>query len=419
MDVMIDRSRLTATYSLAVIDRTNGVIGVGVQSHAFAVGAVVPWTSPGRGVVLTQALVNLEWGPRGLALLADGLSAEETLSRLVADDPDEYFRQGAVIDIDGSIAVHTGARCISWAGHAKDADFVVLANMMADSRVPQMMCSALLTNAGLPVGDRVLAALEAAEEAGGDIRGMQSAAMKIVAIDGNSTAAEAYPLDIRVDDNDSPLVELRRLYRLAAAYRVADEAETLLTTCAGDEATRVYDRARQLAPELVEIRFWEALSYAAAGRVERARDLLASLTKSDDRWRELARRLPPTGLVTLDSVEWDSLLAKRPGHVYHLCSVDRWETYDGSAYVDPSLADIGFIHAAYAHQIPGVIERYFNGVLDVVALEIAPERTGAEVRDEDLLGEGETFPHIFGPIPDDAIVNVHHELHSIGLNFTI
>jgi uncharacterized Ntn-hydrolase superfamily protein len=197
------------TYSIVARDPATGELGVAVESHFFAVGPVVPWLRPGVGAVATQAMAELSYGPLALDLLEAGRSPSRALEILTEADPGAATRQVAVVDAAGAVAVHTGECCIAEAGHRLGEGWAVQANMMTSPGVPDAMAEAFLA-AGGPLADRMLAALDAAEAAGGDIRGRQSAALVVVRGDAGSPAWDNV-CDVRVDDHPEPLVELRRL----------------------------------------------------------------------------------------------------------------------------------------------------------------------------------------------------------------
>lgn len=260
-------------------DAATGELGVAVQSHYFAVGPVVPWLRPGIGAVATQSMVEVSYGPRMLDLLADGRGIDDALRTLTAADPSAATRQVAAVDATGAVVVHTGARCIAEAGHRTGDGWSVQANMMTSPTVPDAMAEAFVTATG-ELAFRLLAALDAAEAAGGDIRGRQSAALVVVSGDPATPFWErAY--DVRVDDHAEPLVELRRLVEMRRAYRTGHADAAVMS-------------------DNPELRFWAALQEAARGDVDAARRNLDALDAPDRRWRELLRRLPPTGLFPDD-----------------------------------------------------------------------------------------------------------------------
>jgi len=194
------------TFSIIARDAETGMFGVAVTTKFFGVGSLCPFAHAGLGAVATQALVNPTYGPHGLDLLAQGLSPMEVVDRLLADDDGREHRQVHVIDAQGRVAAHSGAECVDWFGHQTHAGFSVAGNMLAGAAVIDETARAYADGAGLALPERMIRALEGGQAAGGDKRGRQSAALLVV-------STEVYPyLDLRVDDNPNPLVELRRLY---------------------------------------------------------------------------------------------------------------------------------------------------------------------------------------------------------------
>ncbi len=254
------------TYSIVARDPHTGALGAAVQSHWFAVGAVVPWARPGVGAVVTQAFANISYGPAALDLLAAGGSPAEVLGRLTEADAAAASRQAAIVSADGEVAAFTGEATIACAGQVVDAQHQVScqANMMANATVWDGMLAAYLAAPG-PLAERLITALEAAEAAGGDVRGRQSAAILIVAESGQPWEAT---VSLRVDDDREPLVELRRLLRLHGAYELASEGDELLASGRFTDATDAYTRALALAPESYELMFWAGLGNVQAGEVE-------------------------------------------------------------------------------------------------------------------------------------------------------
>jgi uncharacterized Ntn-hydrolase superfamily protein len=286
------------TYSIVARDPVTGELGVAVQSHYFSVGSVVPWTEAGVGAVATQASAELSYGPLGLELMRAGKSAPDALRELVAADADASRRQVAMVDAKGNTAVHTGEICIAYAGHRTGNGVTVEANMMERDTVPDAMLAAYESTTG-PLAERLLAALDAAEAEGGDIRGKQSAAMSISSGPRQDKPWKGDKLDLRVEDHPDPLVELRRLVQVQRAYRLADAAEKAGT--AGDipEAIAKMMEAMQLSPGNPEISFWAAMGAAMSGQMPMAKQLLAQAVAVDPRWADLVGRLPPTGMFPL------------------------------------------------------------------------------------------------------------------------
>jgi len=304
----INPSVLNTTYSIAARDSESGCFGVAVQTHQMCVGSAVPWLAAGVGAVATQSLTNVHFGPLGLRLLREGLPAEQVLAALTASDPGAALRQAAVVDSRGRAAAWTGERCIPFAGHRVGEGYSVQANMMLSDRVVDAMAQAY-ESSRKDLAGRLLDALQAAQGEGGDIRGMQSAALTIVPAethdsDGNAALRALY--DLRVDEHAQPLVELERLVRLRRAVLLSDEGDDLLAAGEADRALEVWGEARGMAPELEELAFWQALALAEkTGELEQPaallREMLAGAENRTD-WIELLQRLEPTGIVEREGV---------------------------------------------------------------------------------------------------------------------
>lgn len=284
------------TYSIVARDPDTGDLGVAVQSHYFSVGSVVTWAEPGVGVVATQSFAEPAYGPRGLALMRLGVDPVTAMGALTRADTDEARRQVAFVDVAGRVAVHTGTLCIEAAGHATGDGVSVQANMMRGAGVWPAMLEAFTGSTG-PLADRLMAALDAAEAAGGDIRGRQSAAMLIVSGTSSSQPWQQRLVDLRVEDSADPLGELRRLIGVHRGYQHIDRAEA--SEVAGDleNALVEFERAGALLAGNDEAAFWSAILMADAGRVEEGRALLADISTREPGWSELLRRLPAVGLL--------------------------------------------------------------------------------------------------------------------------
>jgi uncharacterized Ntn-hydrolase superfamily protein len=277
------------TYSIVARDPETGEFGVAVQSHWFAVGAIVPWARPGVGAVATQANAEVSYGPRALELMAAGAGPDEALARLVSEDPAAATRQVAIVGSGGEVAIHTGERCVQFAGHVIGDGFGCEANMMAFEGVWLSMSEAFAASDG-PLAVRLLGALDAAERAGGDIRGRQSAALLVVPNEGDMWATV---VSLRVDDDPEPLRELRRLFVLHEAYSLATESERLAEEGRYEEAAQRTMRAWELAPDNHELRFWAGLGMAQGGLLEQGVEQVRSAIAAHPPWRELLERLPP------------------------------------------------------------------------------------------------------------------------------
>lgn len=290
------------TYSIVAVDSVTGQLGVAVQSHWFSVGSVVTWAEPGVGAVATQSFIEPAYGPRGLALMRSGIPAPAALAALLRADPDSQVRQVAMIDVRGRVAAHTGSRDIPAAGQIVGRGYSVQANLMRNDRVWPAMARAFETARG-DLADRLLAALDAAEAAGGDIRGRQSAALVVVSGDRTARPWERV-FDLRVDDHPDPLGELRRLLTVARAYRAATDGDNFLTAGHVDSALAAYRRAAGLLPDSTtngELVYWVAVTLADLGRVEEALPLFRRAFAQHDGWAELLPRLPAVGLLRADA----------------------------------------------------------------------------------------------------------------------
>lgn len=297
------RSVPVHTYSIVAVDTASGEIGVAVQSHWFSVGGIVAWAEPGVGAVATQSFVEPAYGPRGLALMRSGLSAPGALSALLAADPDSQVRQVAMIDAQGRVAAYTGSRNIPEAGHRVGRRYSVQANLMRSGAVWPAMAAAFEAARG-ELAERLLAALEAAERAGGDIRGRQSAALVVVSGDRSRPPWEKI-YDLRVEDSREPLVELRRLLRIARAYRAATDGDNFVTRGQIDSALAAYGQAATLLPDSAtngELVYWQAVTLVGLGREAEAIPLFRRAFAQDPSWIVLLRRLPTAGLLPRDSV---------------------------------------------------------------------------------------------------------------------
>jgi uncharacterized Ntn-hydrolase superfamily protein len=273
---------------------------VAVQSHFFGVGSIVSWAEAGVGAVATQSTVEPAYGPRGLALMNEGKSAPAALDQLLRDDPQEPARQVAMIDRGGRVAVHTGARCIPHAGHAVGDQVSAQANIMERNTVPAAMVRAYSTASGISFAERLLAALDAAQAEGGDLRGRQSAALLIVSPRATGNPVEDRPMDLRVEDHSDPLGELRRLLSLRRAYERVDVGDQLAAAGDVEGSLAEYEAAHRSQPDNLELAFWHGVALAASGREDDAAPILRRAFESHSGWIELLKRLPAAGLFPDD-----------------------------------------------------------------------------------------------------------------------
>jgi uncharacterized Ntn-hydrolase superfamily protein len=242
---------IVATYSVAACDLAAGQWGVATQSKFLAVGSVVPWAEPHVGAIATQAYANPRYGPDGLRLLRDGLSAEEAVARLTGTDEGRNERQLGVVDAEGRSAAYTGSGCLHWAGHRTGACYAAQGNILVSSETVDAIAVTFESNAGQPLAQRLIECLSAAQVAGGDSRGQQSAALLVVQKDGGYAQLSDTLIDLRVDDHERPIEELRRLYTLhdqLFGRTPSDEWLTLDDTL----RTEVHERLKKLGYTTLE-----------------------------------------------------------------------------------------------------------------------------------------------------------------------
>ena len=293
-------SPLAHTYSIVARDPRTGDMGVAVQSHYFSVGPIVPWAEAGVGAVATQSLVLVDYGPLGLELMRRGLDARQALDSLLAADAHREGRQVAMVDARGNVAAYTGPSCIPDAGDAQGEQFSCQANLMASPKVWPAMKQAFEKAEG-DLAERMLVALEAAEKAGGDIRGRQSAAMIVVKAKPSGKPWNDVLVNLRVEDHAEPLVELRRLLRLRRAYNLEDQGDNFTAEKKPAEAAKAYAEAMKLAPDVVELQFWAALTMYTNGQRKEALEQFRQVFAREARWVPLIPRLAKAGLFPDDA----------------------------------------------------------------------------------------------------------------------
>lgn len=289
-------SRPVHTYSIVARDPATGQLGVAVQSHWFSVGSVVPWAEAGVGAVATQSFVDPSYGKNGLDLMRAGTSAPEALAMLLAKDPGRDVRQVAMIDARGRVAAHTGAKNIPAAGHIVGTNVSVQANLMLSETVWPAMAKAFTAAKG-ELADRMMAALDAAQAAGGDIRGRQSAALIVVTGKPTGKPWLDRVFDLRVDDNPDPLRELRRLLVLQRAYNHMNAGDLAVENKDNDGALREYSAAAALVPDNLEMVYWHAVALVNMGRVDQSLPLFRRVFRADRNWLTLTPRLAKVGLL--------------------------------------------------------------------------------------------------------------------------
>lgn len=299
---------LAHTYSIVARDSVTGNIGVAVQSHWFSVGSVVTYGKAGVGVVATQSFVNPSYGPRGLALMEQGLSPQQALNALLANDEGEMFRQVAFLNTKGEVATHTGSACIEAAGHKQGKNFSVQANMMLNNTVWDAMATAFETTTG-DFSERIISALKAAQKEKGDIRGSQSAAILIVKGESTGNPWEDIVMDLRVEDHNNPVEELERLVKVHKAYDFMNKGDLAME--AGDTklAESLYLNAQNLFPNNLEMKYWYAINLLNNKEFEKAHPILKDIFSQDSNWKTLTSRLLKNKLLVISEEELKKVLA--------------------------------------------------------------------------------------------------------------
>lgn len=299
---------LAHTFSIVARDPASGEMAVGVQSHWFSVGTAVSWGEAGVGVVATQSFVNKSYGIRGLGLMKDGKTAPQALSELLAADEGREVRQVAMIDVNGNVNSYTGKNCIDHAGNIVGKNYSVQSNMMLGNGVNKAMAKAFEGSEGKPLAERVLLALQAAQAAGGDVRGKQSAAILVVAGKGTGQPWNDRLIDLRVDDNKAPLDELQRLLKLFRAYEHMDKGDLATEKNDMKAAMDEYGAAMKMFPENMEMKYWTAITLANNKNVKEASEILHKIYIRNGNWRELTRRLPKVSLLNVSKADLQMLL---------------------------------------------------------------------------------------------------------------
>jgi len=299
---------LAHTYSIVARDAKTGEMAVAVQSHWFSVGTGVSWGEAGVGVVATQSFTNRSFGIRGLELLKQGKTPQEALDILLSDDEGRDFRQVAILDKQGRVATHTGNSCIDYAGHSNGENFSVQANMMLNDKVVPAMEKAWKENSEMSLAERMVAVLQVAQHAGGDIRGKQSAALLIFAAEASGEPWNDKLIDLRVDDFENPIMEIDRLLKVFRAYEHMNEGDVYVEKNEMKSAMDEYNAAMKMFPENLEMQYWTAITLANDKQVERAAEMLKNIYEKDENWRELTRRLPKVGLLNVSEDDLKNLL---------------------------------------------------------------------------------------------------------------
>ncbi|MEN8200974.1 MAG: DUF1028 domain-containing protein [Bacteroidota bacterium] len=299
---------LAHTFSIVARDTATGEMAVGVQSHWFSVGTSVSWGRSGTGVVATQSFINPAYGPNGLQLMAEGKSATDALQILVAADRGRDYRQVAFLDVSGDVSAYTGKLCISAASHHIGDNYSVQANMMLNEDVVPVMSKTFLENQHLPLAERVMAVMHAAQKSGGDIRGKQSAVLLVLGPDPAEEIWRDKLIDLRVDDHPEPLKELERLLRVHRAYDHMNRGDLAIEHEDMELALQEYGAAEEMFPGNLEMKYWKAVALANNGRLSESLPIFKYVFDRNSNWKELTRRLPASGLLAVTDEELKEIL---------------------------------------------------------------------------------------------------------------
>jgi len=295
------------TYSIVARDTVTGEMGVAVQSHWFSVGSLVTWGKAGVGVVATQSFINPSFGPRGLSLLENGLTPKLAVETLLELDEGRDVRQLAILDVNGHVESYTGAKCIQYAGHIIGNNFSVQANLMDKNTVWPAMAKAFETTTGT-LAERMLAAMKAAQNEGGDIRGKQSAAILVVKAKSTGNSWQDNVVDLRIEDHENPIQEMERLLNIHTAYEYMNKGDLAVETGNNKLAKEHYMHAQELIPDNLEMKFWYAITLANNGELTEAKQILQVLYQQNENWKILTPRLVKPGLLTISEKELQELL---------------------------------------------------------------------------------------------------------------
>jgi uncharacterized Ntn-hydrolase superfamily protein len=301
------------TYSIVARDAETGEMGVAVQSHFFSVGSIVTWARAGVGAVATQAMVDVRYGPLGLELMAGGKSAPEALAALLRADSNADQRQVAMVDAKGRVAAHTGPRCIPNAGHTMGEGFSCQGNIMRNDQVWIAMRKSFEKNSRLPLAERMVEALWAAEKAGGDIRGRQSSAILVVSPELRPNLWEGRLVELRVEDNPSPVPELKRLLRYQRGYEWANKGDEFLTAKEYQKALTAYSKALSIVPEIDELKYWVGIGLLTSGKADKGERMLKEVFAKDQNWVEVTKGIARVKSPSIDQAVLSRLLAGQAG----------------------------------------------------------------------------------------------------------
>lgn len=295
------------TYSIVARDPETGQMGVAVQSHWFSVGSVVAWGEAGVGVVATQSFVNPSFGIRGLELLKQGLSPEETVNRLISEDNAPEVRQLAILDVKGRVATHTGNMCVDEAGHFQGNNYSCQANMMLKNTVWQAMAEAFETTQA-PLAEKLMTALEAAENEGGDIRGRQSCAILVVSGENTGKPWVDRIIDLRVEDHPESIKEMKRILKTYCAYEHMNNGDLAMEQGDMKKALEEYTAAEEMFPDNIEMKYWHAVTLVNNGDLENALPIFREVFMKNKNWAVMTPRLIKSNLLNVSENELRKIL---------------------------------------------------------------------------------------------------------------
>ena len=289
-------NRHGSTFSIVGFDPVTKDLGVAVQSRYFSVGPVVPWAEAEVGAVATQSFVNVSYGPSGLQLLKQGLTVEEVIARLTGPDEGREMRQVGIIDARGNAAAYTGKKCMEWAGSRVGENYSAQGNILASGKVVQAMSHRFESSKG-DLAEKLVAALEGGEAAGGDRRGRQSAALLVVRKGKGRADFGDRLVDLRVEDHSDPIAELKRLLKLHRVYYLIDEAESQLALKQTKKALATIRSAIRLDPTSDDAYLDLAMMYVKLGDMEKAKQAFRQTLRLNPRMKGVIKQLPKVGLI--------------------------------------------------------------------------------------------------------------------------
>lgn len=300
---MLKWNRCFGTFSIVALDPLTKDLGIAVQSRAFSVGSIVPWAQAEVGGVVTQSFVNVSYGPRGLQMLREGLHPEVVVETLTSQDEAREYRQLGVVDSKGNIAAFTGRNCLMWAGSRIGKNYLAIGNILEGKEVVDSM-GRRFESASDDLAGKLIAALEGGKEAGGDIRGRQSASLIVVRKrEGRYGYGDRY-FDLRVEDHPNPICELKRLLQLSRVYRLIDESEDKITKGNIGSALATIRKALSMNSNIDEAHINLAIILLKLGRKEEALVEFKTAIRINPKARRLILQLAHSGMIDRD---WEFL----------------------------------------------------------------------------------------------------------------